>query len=115
MLYSNRIYTWARQQGLLRGMSREGVKYQCSIYADDVIVFAHPDMHEAAAIKDILQIFGDTSGLRTNMAKCSITNFYGSEEVLNDLQQVLGCQITSFPIRYLGLPLSTSKVPKAEI
>jgi hypothetical protein len=34
---------------------------------------------------------------------------------LLDVQHILGCQITQFPIRYLGLPLSTTKIPKAAI
>lgn len=72
-------------------MTRDGVKYQCSIYADDVILFAHPDVREAIAIKEILQFFGDTSGLRTNMAKCSITDIYASKDALTDVQQILGC------------------------
>jgi hypothetical protein len=78
-----------------------------------VILFAHLDAHEVTAIKEILQIFVDSSGLWTNMAKCSIT--YGSEATLGDVQEILGCQVTAFPIRYLGLPLSMSKIPRAEI
>lgn len=31
------------------------------------------------------------------------------------MQQVLGCRFECFPIRYLALPLSTSKVPKHDI
>jgi hypothetical protein len=31
------------------------------------------------------------------------------------MQQILGCKIESFPIRYLGLPLSTKKVPRHQI
>jgi hypothetical protein len=108
----SRMFTRARELGLLRGMTRDGVKYQCSIYADDVILFAHRNVHEATAIKEILQFFGDTSSLRTNMAKCSITDIYASEDALTYVQQILGCQITTFPICYLGLPLSTSKVQK---
>lgn len=49
------------------------------------------------------------------MAKCSITNVYGADSSIEAIQQVLGCQITTFPIRYLGLPLSTSKLPKDQI
>lgn len=49
------------------------------------------------------------------MVKCSITDIYGSEDMLNEIQHILGCQVTTFPIRYLGLPLSTTKVPKAHI
>ena len=30
-------------------------------------------------------------------------------------ESILGCQIASFPVKYLGLPLSTTRVPKAQL
>jgi hypothetical protein len=78
------------------------------MYADDVILFAHPSANEATAIRELLWIFGDAS-------KCSITEIYGAQDNLADIQQILGCQIAQFPIRYLELPLSTSKIPKAAV
>jgi hypothetical protein len=48
------LFSRAREQGVLRSLTRDGVKFQCSIYADEVILFAHPDVHEVTAIKGIL-------------------------------------------------------------
>lgn len=110
-----RIFVKAQEDGVLRELGQPVIKHQCSIYADDVILFAHPCRHEANAIKRILQIFGDASGLRTNLSKCSITEVYGAGDELERMQQILGCKIQPFPIKYLGLPLSTRKVPKQEI
>ena len=73
----------------------------------------HPTTQEATAVKEILNVFGMASGLHTNLAKCSITLIYGGEETLNDIVSILGCQVQPFPIRYLGLPLSTRAIPKA--
>jgi hypothetical protein len=78
-------------------------------------IFMHPSAGEANAIKTILQIFGDASGLRTNLGKCSITPIHVPEGNTQQLQAILGCQIADFPIKYLGLPLSVKKVPKAKI
>jgi hypothetical protein len=111
----SRLLSLAQQEGVIRGMNQPGIKHICSIYADDVILFAHPSVNEANAIRELLRIFGDASGLRTNLAKCSITEIYGAQDTLADVQRILGCQVAQFPIRYLGLPLSTSKVPKAAI
>lgn len=83
------------------------------MYADDVILFIHPDAAEGAAVKEVLRIFGEASGLRTNLSKCSITPIFGADQALPDLQTILGCQISEFPIRYLGLPLSTRRIPKS--
>lgn len=111
----SRLLSLAQQEGVIRGVNQPGIKHICSIYADDVILFAHPSVNEANAIRELLRIFGDASGLRTNLAKCSITEIYGAQDTLADVQRILGCQVAQFPIRYLGLPLSTSKVPKAAI
>jgi hypothetical protein len=73
------------------------------------------DSAEAKAIREILRIFGEASGLRTNLAKCSITLKYAPEDNLQLLQGIIGCQLYEFPITYLGLPLSTKKVLKARI
>jgi hypothetical protein len=42
------------------------------------------------------------------------TNIRG-EEYLLEIVDILGCQVQQFPIRYLGLPLSTRSVPKASL
>jgi hypothetical protein len=49
------------------------------------------------------------------LAKCSITPIYGGEEALEEIVNILGCQVQHFPIRYLDLPLSTKKIPKAAV
>lgn len=109
----HRLFTNAASDGVLCKMRPAEIKFQCSLYADDVILFIHPSVEEAMAVKEILEIFGDASGLRTNLAKCSITPIFGGEEILDQIVAILGCQVQPFPVRYLGLPLSTKKIPKA--
>jgi hypothetical protein len=110
-----RLFCAARQEGIIRPLESPAIKHHCSIYADDVIMFIHPDVVEAAAVKEILRMFGDISGLRTNLAKCSITPIFADNEVLPELQHILGCQLAEFPITYLGLSLSTRKIPKNRV
>jgi hypothetical protein len=62
-----------------------------------------------------MTIFGDTTGLKTNLSKCSITPIHRADELLNELQEVLHCQISQFPITYLGVPLSTGPIPRSYI
>jgi hypothetical protein len=38
----NRLFKRAASDGVLRRMPVEGIKFQCSMYADDVILFIHP-------------------------------------------------------------------------
>jgi hypothetical protein len=110
-----RLFCAARQEGIIRPLESPAIKHHCSIYADDVIMFIHPDVVEAAAVKEILRMFGDISGLRTNLAKCSITPIFADNEVLPELQHIIGCQLAEFPITYLGLSLSTRKIPKNRV
>lgn len=99
--------------GVLRKVMPRGIKYQCSMYADGVILFIRPSIQEARAVKEILGIFGQVSGLHTNLAKCSVTAIYGGEDALQEIVAIFGCQVLDFPIKYLGLPLSTRAIPKA--
>lgn len=110
-----RLFSMATEQGIIRPLQTQAIKHHCSMYADDVILFAQPEPREARAIKEVLRIFGDASGLRINLSKCSITLIYGDEDSLPQLQEILGCQRAEFPITYLGLLLSTNKIPKVRI
>jgi len=44
-----------------------------------------------------------------------LTPIFGGEDALDDIVQILGCQVQQFPIKYLGLPLSTKTIPKAQV
>ena len=39
------------------------------LYADDVVIFLQPSANDIRAILDILQQFGEASGLKTNVQK----------------------------------------------
>jgi hypothetical protein len=89
----HRLFQKAATDGVLRRMEPSQVKFQCSLYADDVILFIRPHVQEARAVKQILHIFGEASGLQTNLAKCSVTPIFGGEESLNEIVSILGCQV----------------------
>jgi len=65
----HRLFLKAARDGVLRKMDPASVKYQCSFYADDVMLFIRPTVQEARAVKEILRIFGEASGLKTNLTK----------------------------------------------
>ena len=109
----HQLFLKATEAGIIQKLEVPVIKYQCSIYADDAIIFARPTQQEARAINRLLEIFGDASGLRTNLAKCSITPIFADDTALAEVQHILGCQLASFPIKYLGLPLSTKSLPKS--
>ena len=108
----HRLFLKASHDGVLCKMEPSEIRYQCSLYADDVILFIRPTVQEAMTVKEILEVFGQVSGLKTNLAKCSVTPIFGGEEAIDEIVAILGCQVQEFPIKYLGLPLSTRAIPK---
>jgi hypothetical protein len=79
-----------------------------SLYADDVVIFCHPDGTEWRAVRSILGLFGHASGLHTNFAKCSVSPISCSEEVAAEAAVVMECQLA---VKYIGIPLSIRRLP----
>lgn len=59
--------------GFFEPLDRWGVRHRVSLYADDAVIFLKPKESELIAIKEILALFGDTSGLKANLQKCAIS------------------------------------------
>ena len=78
----------------------------CCGYADDVVLFCHPDRSKLPTVRELLESFGHASGLHTNFAKCSVSPIGCSEEVAQEDDSVMEC-LANFPIKYLGIPLSS--------
>jgi len=74
------------------------------LYADDTLIFCGAERSQVMQLNLTLFIFEAISGLHMNMQKSTI---YPVNEVLNleELADIMGCNIGSFPSTYLGLPL----------
>jgi hypothetical protein len=70
---------------------------------------------DLSVVNQLLDIFGHTTGLQTNMAKSSVTAVQCGAEELNTISDLLPCVIKDFPCTYLGLPLSICKSTKADL
>ncbi|KAL0350051.1 UNVERIFIED_CONTAM: Retrovirus-related Pol polyprotein from type-2 retrotransposable element R2DM [Sesamum radiatum] len=83
-------------------------------FADDVLLFCRADIDSIQVIKDILSEFAALSGLKVNPQKSQIIL---SKAVQQDKQQmidVLGFQEGFLPVRYLGVPLISSRLKIAD-
>lgn len=109
-----RMLQLATQAGLLRPINNTA-KLRISMYADDAAIFANPDSNEMQAIQQILEIFGEVTGLKINLAKCAAYPIQCHGIDLQEVMQHLPCEIKSFPCTYLGLPLSIRKLKKADV
>jgi hypothetical protein len=104
----------APADGLLSELAHSGLQHHTLMYADDVVTFFRPtglDLHICVAI---LEEFSMAFGLRTNLAKCSIHPIRCSLEQVEMSRGILGCEVASFPCKYLGLPLCIRKVTAAQ-
>lgn len=107
----HRMFTLAQQQGIITFLNKNCEHFRFSLYADDAAVFISPKAQDWNALRAILDIFGQATGLHTNLAK---TEIYTIRCDTVHLQQILGTehQLSTFPCRYLGLPLHTRKITR---
>jgi hypothetical protein len=106
----NLLIAKAAEMGLLHLFSSRNPQHRLSIYADDVVLFLRPVENELQIISDILRLFGEASGLKTNMTKNGISLILCSHNDLEVIQEHISCRIEEFPVKYLGLPLSIKKI-----
>ena len=107
------IINKAAEQNMLQPLARRALRHRISLYADDVVLFLRPSADIEITL-DILQLFGTASGLTTNLQKSSVLPIQCSEDDKVFLQESLPCQISEFPCKYLGVPLSPHKLTKAQ-
>jgi hypothetical protein len=82
------------------------------LFADDTLVFCGASLDQVQALGDFLVCFELVSGLKVNLAK-SVVVLVGVVDNVGALAKVLGCGISSLPLRYLGLPLGSQFKDKA--
>jgi hypothetical protein len=98
--------------GLLEPLSGNSDHSRISLYVDDVVIFLHPVTSDVVTTMDILRIFGEASGLKTNMTKSSVFPIRCAAENLDIIHNLLPCVVASFPCKYLGMPLSLKRLGK---
>ena len=103
------LFEFAVEHGSLTPLARTGMKQRVSMFVDDVMIFLKPDAMDLQVCASLLQVFGDASGMRVNLAKSATLPIHCSEDILNRVVQILGCPAGSYPSKYLGLPLTLRK------
>ena len=105
----------AASEGLLKPLSRRVLQHRVSLYADDVVLFLRPEADDINLVLGILNLFGDASGLKTNLQKSNVLPIRCGQAELLTIQNMLPCAVSEFPCKYLGLPLSLKKLTKGQI
>jgi hypothetical protein len=100
--------------GMLSPLPGNMVKFRASIYVDDLVIFLRPVPEDFSCIKAILDLFVGASGLLTNLEKCTISPIRCTDEDVHAIWEVFPCQLSPFPCRYLGAPLSTTSLKRSD-
>lgn len=84
------------------------------IFADDVMLFCRGDRNSIGCLFKGITLFSEISGLKPNPMKCQC--FFGnvSADVIHFTTALTGFQHSFLPVKYLGLPLITSKLNAAD-
>jgi hypothetical protein len=91
------------------------IPHRVSLYADDMVSFVAPQQQDLQLAHDILQVFKGASRIGYNMVKCQLAPIRCSEEQTALVVTLFLCLKVDFLLKYLGLPLSTSKLPKSAL
>ncbi|KAJ9535522.1 hypothetical protein OSB04_un001343 [Centaurea solstitialis] len=79
-------------------------------FADDLLMFCYGDSASVKVLKDALMEFGGVSGLKPSMEKstCFLGNVVGINR--KEILEVLPFKLGTLPVRYLGVPLISTKL-----
>jgi hypothetical protein len=105
----------ATTNGILNPLPVREASLRLSLYADDAVIFANPHREELDVLLDIVDGFGNASGLRINVAKCTISPIRCSDIDLEPVLSGFNGQVTQFPVTYLGLPLTLGRLRLANL
>lgn len=86
------------------------IKLRVSLYADDAVIFANPDREEVDALLQILRDFGHATRLHVNPAKSTVSAIRCDKINLHEVLASFGGETVAFPVKYLGLPLTLSRL-----
>ena len=110
-----RLFKHVTELGIIRRLHPSRPIPPISLYADDVVLFCHPQPDDIEAVKAILQLFGRVSGLRVNFPKSTATLIRCEDDTVLPVVESLGCPIVKLPITYLGIPLTIRRPTTAQL
>ncbi|WVZ78138.1 LOW QUALITY PROTEIN: hypothetical protein U9M48_025899 [Paspalum notatum var. saurae] len=109
-----RLLHLATEAGILSRVTKARIRLRTSMYADDAIIFIKPEKRELESCAALLHLFGEATGLRTNIQKSSIVPIKCAGLNLDEILAGFPASRTSFPIKYLGIPLTVARLKKVD-
>ena len=92
----------AKNDGWLQPLSRHSLQHKISIYADDVVLFLRPEVGDIDVTLGILNLFGESMGLKTNLQKSNVLPIRCGDVELATVQNLLPCALR-LPMQIFGI------------
>ncbi|XP_077228445.1 uncharacterized protein LOC143861405 [Tasmannia lanceolata] len=108
------IFTEVAEGNLPTPFKKVDISITHLFFADDVMFFVEASAAAARGLLSCTKKFKSCSGLDVNLSKleCFFTGI--SDEQKREITRILNMEEGSLPIRYLGLPLVTSRLTSAD-
>jgi hypothetical protein len=102
----------AQENTLIKGLISDIIPKGVAIlqYADDTILCMEDDTETMRNMKLLLYIYEKMSGLKINFDKSEIIMVSSEEQKALFYSEMINCATRAWPIKYLGVPVSGSKV-----
>jgi hypothetical protein len=106
----------AKTEGQIDGVVPHLVDDGLSIlqYADDTNIFIDNDLEKTRNLKLLLCAFVQLSGLKINFHNSEIFYFGEDKEMQEQYSNIFGCQVGSYPFKYLGIPMHYRKLSNSD-
>ena len=109
------ILNKATTQGKLHPLPGSQMGIRASLYADYDDGFCSPIKEDIQFLAAMLTSFGESTGLSTNCIKRIVAPIRCANVDLDDVLQSFPACRSSFPIRYLGLPLAIKRLRRIHL
>jgi hypothetical protein len=110
----HRLIELAASRNLLQPVLPRVASLLCSLYADDATLFANPNRTELYHITQVLNLFGNCSGLKINLNKTEIFPIRCEQNIIAEALADFPRKVAQFPGNYLGLSLHTRKLRRVD-
>lgn len=107
-----RMVLMAQNNGLITGLADNLIPNGVAIlqYADDTILCLENNLEKARNVKLLLYMYELISGLKINFLKSEVVLINGDDIISREYAEIFNCQVGLFPIKYLGVPVSPSRL-----
>uniref|UniRef100_A0A803PSR8 Reverse transcriptase domain-containing protein n=1 Tax=Cannabis sativa TaxID=3483 RepID=A0A803PSR8_CANSA len=106
---SGRLVDRAAESNTFSGfqVGKDNIQISHLQFADDTLFFVN-DEASLRKLVEIVEAFCGISGLKVNLNKSQLLGICLEEEVVAQNAEIVGCEVGTWPMTYLGMPLGGS-------